>query len=338
MFTQLLLVHLYRPFLKYTKTNTPLPPHVSPRKICTQAASAISKLMRMYKRTYGLKQICNIVVYIAHTACTIHLLNLPEKNAQRDVIHGLRNLEEMAEGWLCARRTLRILDISATKWQVELPTEASALFERTHTKWGSWGAWDQVTSSSTFGASAITHAKLHSTVISPRRFSPSANPIPLAQGTEPVQPNPSSVMEVSMGLQYPSTAIMAAFMPQMHAARLQQGPRPEFASPQPTYLRPMSQVHYQIPAIAAYGPSVHSSPNAWYGTSCASAASQNTAPGSTAPPGGFDGMDDLVGQSQDWWSRKAAALGLGMENWGGLWSPDIPNPHFQYENNHSHFM
>src|ERR1700745_775634 len=102
MFNQLLLIHLYRPFLKYTKTHPPLPSHVSPRKICIQAASAISKLMRMYKRTYGLKQICNIVVYIAHTACTIHLLNLPEKNAQRDVIHGLRNLEEMAECWLCA--------------------------------------------------------------------------------------------------------------------------------------------------------------------------------------------------------------------------------------------
>ena len=93
--------------------------------------------MRIYKSTYGLKQICNIVVYIDQTACTIHLLNLPEKNAQRDIIHGLKNLEEMAEGWLCARRTLRILDISATKWQVELSFEASALFERTHAKWGS---------------------------------------------------------------------------------------------------------------------------------------------------------------------------------------------------------
>src|SRR5882762_2838957 len=103
MFHQLLFIHLYRPFLKYTKSTTVLPPHVSPRKLCIQAASAISKILRIYKRSYGLRQVCNIVIYIAHSACTIHLLNLPEKNAKRDVIHGLRNLEEIAESWLCAR-------------------------------------------------------------------------------------------------------------------------------------------------------------------------------------------------------------------------------------------
>ncbi|PYH96308.1 nitrogen assimilation transcription factor nirA, partial [Aspergillus ellipticus CBS 707.79] len=146
MFYQLLLIHLYRPFLKYTKNNSPLPQHVSPRKLCTQAASAISKLLRMYKRTYGFKQICNVAVYMAHTALTVHLLNLPEKNAQRDVIHGLRHLEEMGESWLCARRTLRILEISANKWHVELPREATNTFEQTHAKWGSWGSWDQALS------------------------------------------------------------------------------------------------------------------------------------------------------------------------------------------------
>jgi hypothetical protein len=111
MFFQLLYIHLFRPFLKYNPNNSPLPAHVSPRKLCTQAAAMISKLLRLYKRSHGLRQICNICVYIAHSACTIHLLNLPEKNAKRDIIHGVKHLEEIAEGWLCARRTLGILSV-----------------------------------------------------------------------------------------------------------------------------------------------------------------------------------------------------------------------------------
>ncbi|KMU87954.1 nitrate assimilation regulatory protein nirA [Coccidioides immitis H538.4] len=60
MFFQLLFIHLYRPFLKYTKATSPLPQHVSPRKLCTQSASMISKLLRIYKRSYNLRQICNV--------------------------------------------------------------------------------------------------------------------------------------------------------------------------------------------------------------------------------------------------------------------------------------
>lgn len=136
MFFQLLFIHLFRPFLKYSPNNSPLPSHVSPRKLCTQAAQMISKLLRLYKRSHGLRQICNIAVYIAHSACTIHLLNLPEKNAKRDIIHGVKHLEEIAEGWLCARRTLSILSVLAKRWDVELPEEAATVLARTDSKFG----------------------------------------------------------------------------------------------------------------------------------------------------------------------------------------------------------
>jgi hypothetical protein len=43
MFFQLLYIHLFRPFLKYNQATSPLPAHVSPRKLCTQAAAMISK-------------------------------------------------------------------------------------------------------------------------------------------------------------------------------------------------------------------------------------------------------------------------------------------------------
>lgn len=136
MFFQLLFIHLFRPFLKYKQSHSPLPAHVSPRKFCTHAATMISKLLRLYKRTHGLRQICNIAVYITHSACTIHLLNLPDKNAARDIVHGVKHLEEIAESWICARRTLGILDAVARRWKTDLPEEAIRTLQRTDAKFG----------------------------------------------------------------------------------------------------------------------------------------------------------------------------------------------------------
>jgi hypothetical protein len=336
MFYQLLIIHLYRPFLKYTKANTPLPSHVSPRKICTQAAAAVSKLMRVYKRSYGLKQICNIAVYIAHTACTIHLLNLPDKNAQRDVIHGLRNLEEMAEGWLCARRTLRILDISATKWQVTLPPEATSIFERTHHKWGSWGSWDQTTTpSASDESSPIATSATFQPATSPSRFSaglPQYQPRHTDSSSSlPTNPNANTNPVPMVGLasskpQYPSSTTTPSLQPvsyppmAVHPSLQPQLQRPEFAPPEPTYLRP--SVTYQFPAMTVNAPSPSSPRQTWYDGIGAQIQPQNTTPASTASPvSGYDGTENLVEESQDWWSRNAALYNsLGMDGWGGGWS------------------
>ncbi|KAJ2907356.1 nitrogen assimilation transcription factor nira [Zalerion maritima] len=142
MFFHLQYIHLFRPFLKYTASASPLPSHVSPRRICSSNAGNISKLMRLYKKTYNLRQICNIAVYMIHSACTIHLLNLPEKTAKRDVIHSVKHLEEIAEDWLCGRRTLSILSVLARKWNVELPEEASIVLKRTDEKFGTFATSD----------------------------------------------------------------------------------------------------------------------------------------------------------------------------------------------------
>lgn len=95
--------------------------------------------MRLYKKLYNVRQICNIAVYMLHSACTIHLLNLPEKTAKRDIIHGVKHLEEVAEDWPCARRTLSILSVLARKWNCELPEEAAAVLQRTDEKYGHLG-------------------------------------------------------------------------------------------------------------------------------------------------------------------------------------------------------
>lgn len=136
MFFHLQFIHLFRPFLKYSPTSSPLPSHISPRRICTSNAGAISKLMRLYKKNWNLRQICNIAVYMTHSACTIHLLNLPEKTAKRDFTHGVKQLEEISEDWLCARRTLSILSVLARKWNCVVPDDAVQILQRADELYG----------------------------------------------------------------------------------------------------------------------------------------------------------------------------------------------------------
>lgn len=320
MFYQVLLIHLYRPFLKYTKSTSPLPQHVSPRKLCTQAASAISKLLRIYKRSYGFSQIVNIVVYIAHTACTIHLLNMPEKNAQRDVIHGLRHLEEMAESWLCARRTLRILDISANKWQIQLPNEAAVIFERTHTKWGSWGSWDLVTSPTSSDESPTVGTAQPSGAMA-GKFSSLGNDLP-GGNVEPSAQGPADMVGVVTPQYQPEPSIPTS-VPTVPAAQAQnpasaQVPQNGPPLPEPTYLRPASHMFYPIQPVPL------SQNDGWYGGQENQLPKQETSAGTEASSmTGFDPAESLVEESQDWWSRNPTTLNLGVEHWDG-WQHGMP--------------
>jgi hypothetical protein len=68
------------------------------------------------------------------------MLNLPDKNARRDIVHGVKHLEEIAEGWLCARRTLGILSMLARRWKYDLPEEAAAVLARTDSRFGRYAS------------------------------------------------------------------------------------------------------------------------------------------------------------------------------------------------------
>ncbi|KAF9765697.1 Nitrogen assimilation transcription factor nit-4 [Fusarium sp. DS 682] len=134
MFFHLQYIHLFRPFLKYSPNSSPLPPHVSPRRICTANAGAISKLLRLYKKLWNLRQICNIAVYM--------------------------HLEEIAEDWLCARRTLSILSVLARKWNCELPEDAAFVLHRADEKYGTYSTSDVPSPHSQAGASPLSDGGL----------------------------------------------------------------------------------------------------------------------------------------------------------------------------------
>ena len=307
MFFQLLFIHLYRPFLKYTRTTSPLPSHVSPRKYCTQAAGAISKLLRLYKRTYGLRQICNIAVYIAHSACTIHLLNLPDKNAKRDIIHGVKHLEEIGDCWTCARRTLRMLHISAQKWKTELPEEAAATFARTESKW-----------TSEPGPSPT------SDVVYPNKMSPQSNDRSSQSSTD--QPLNGQPLQMS----HPS-------IPHMHNGLLP-GLAPSPVSSASDARRssgglslPPKTAQELARAASKNKPATQLSKeqqDRWNAHQAARRQSTANGVGSSGTASAnaavlFGGVDSLVEESQDWWLKDQSALALGFDNWidtGGNWS------------------
>lgn len=130
MFHQTLYIHLCRPFLKSSAATNSTLAHLDPRKACIGAASTMSKYLRFYKRRYGLRQICNIAGYFIHSACTIHLLNLQQPLAGRDIIQGLKGLEEMGECWLVAKRSLVIIGVFVKRRGIQLPEEAEGVLKR----------------------------------------------------------------------------------------------------------------------------------------------------------------------------------------------------------------
>ena len=268
MFFQLLYIHLFRPFLKYSQANSPLPAHVSPRKMCTHAAATISKLLRLYKRTYGLRQICNIAVYIAHSACTIHLLNLPEKNARRDIIHGVRQLEEIAEGWLCARRTLSILSAQVRKWKTELPDEAVEVLTRADTKYGYLTATD---GQSPRSDTTSPHTRLHTS--SPPMQNPEAGFSP-AYGL----PNGSTIAGLSQQRGAPpNISLPTQTTVNYNSASQQQSyMHPQLPKTQWAQSRPVNETR----------PQSHSSPSSLFG--------------------GVDSL--LLEEPQDWWLKDQSTL------------------------------
>lgn len=277
MFFQLLFIHLFRPFLKYHQATSPLPANVSPRKICTHAAATISKLLRLYKRNYGLRQICNIAVYIAHSACTIHLLNLPEKNARRDIIHGVKHLEEIAESWLCARRTLHILNVLARRWKVSLPEEAAAVLTRADVKFG-------FTSTQT-------------------PESPKWDPgSPLTfQRITPV-PNTTGSINGDITYKAPVNGNYKEAAPKLEDPLATEVIQDSFAMIPDLSSSTRSQ-NFSIPEIQR---------DLWKQDQAQRSASRQAR---TSPSVLFGGVDSLIEESQDWWMKDQSALAVGFDNW-----------------------
>ncbi|KAF2723790.1 hypothetical protein K431DRAFT_282484 [Polychaeton citri CBS 116435] len=305
MFFQLLFIHLFRPFLKYTQATSPLPANVSPRKLCTQAAATISKLLRLYKRSHGLRQICNIAVYIAHSACTIHLLNLPDKNARRDIIHGVKHLEEIAEGWLCARRTLSVLSTLARKWNIDLPEEAATVLARAEVKFGQFQSSESLSPSSQRRPSEVS--------VTPQFASVQLWPNNLPQAQQPVQNNFMNTMQHVPGYAQNPNQLNRP----IHYSNSAGGPA---TAPVRSSLVNRGDYHFSLPPQnaddlrAQQYPSHVTTPA--HTVSDDQSRSHQRSPG-TSPSDMFGGVEQLIRENMDWVYKDQAQIASGFDNWTG---------------------
>jgi hypothetical protein len=255
--------------------------------LCTQAAGMISKLMRLYKRSHGLRQICNVTVYIMHSACTIHLLNLPDKNARRDIIHGIKHLEEIGEGWLGARRTLSILSVMARKWKIELPEEAATVLARAETKFSP----HSTDTPSPMARRASMLAMMGTSETQPAQRAQQLPPQQRPAWTQAQQAMLANASAPMYG-QVPFNATQSTASP--------------FAMP-PQSASDIRATNY---------PSAQSTPfNGLQPISAESPTGTYTA--APSPSDMFGGVEQLLRESQDWVFRDQAQLASGFGNWGG---------------------
>ncbi|CAK43164.1 uncharacterized protein An18g02340, partial [Aspergillus niger] len=92
--------------------------------------------------------------------------------------------------------------------------------------------------------------------------------------------------------------------------------------PEPTYLRPVTNAYNQFQPVPVAQQEV------WYGPDeeqiRAFTTGQNIPATTTSSPiTPFDGPENLVEESQDWWSREPSAMTFGMDHWVPGWNPSI---------------
>ncbi|KAH8156614.1 hypothetical protein CIB48_g11632 [Xylaria polymorpha] len=213
---------------------------------CSAHFSVIPQRLHPYHHTFPPGEYALRMRELFQT-CTIHLLNLPEKTARRDIIHGVRHLEEIAEDWLCGRRALSILSVLCRKWRVELPDEAAQVLQRTDERWGTFNTSDVPSPRSHI---IVTTTSTTKNTPSPRQGHGSQSP-PSHVIPEPSAPSPSIIPKTTS----PPDVIAGSILPppNFHTQPSLTGQmmNDSAAVGKPTVdLRGLNSSHWQPPSIS----------------------------------------------------------------------------------------
>lgn len=79
---------------------------------------------------------------MVYLVCIIYMFNLFEKIVKRDIIYGIKYLEEIVEDWLCVCRILFIFSVFVWKWNVEFFEEVFLVFNCIDEKYGMFSILD----------------------------------------------------------------------------------------------------------------------------------------------------------------------------------------------------
>lgn len=119
------IIHLFRPFLRVSFVQNTKPP----REICTEAAIAVSELMKLYSRTYSMRRAYFVIVHSAMSAAIIHLVNISGQNSSTtmaveaadylsDII---RMLHEMHPTYPIMAQYFKVIRGLVSKWVPVVP-------------------------------------------------------------------------------------------------------------------------------------------------------------------------------------------------------------------------
>jgi len=229
---------------------------------------------------------------------------LPEKNAKRDILHGIKQLEEMGECWTAARRTLRVLCVCAEKWEIELPDEAQATFARTRFRWG-------LADPNTGSMSPDTLASMTQQISSSLVSEPTARNL-----QQDVYAPQQSLATWRAALPQGQFGLSAAMAP----------------SPAETVDTRRSSGNFSLPPYSATDltrgigrirPSTHltkEQQEAWNALQARMAVqsgqrSRSSVPANANASSLFGGVESLIEEAQDWWYNDQNQLAMGFDNW-----------------------
>ena len=117
------MLHLFRPFLKVSLTNSKF----SPRDICKACANHGTSIIGTYRQIYGLRRIPLVATHILLSTSIIHLLDLPNSSSAHDLALDITCLREISTNHSFSNRSLHIILALSQQWKIPLPSEVAQI-------------------------------------------------------------------------------------------------------------------------------------------------------------------------------------------------------------------
>jgi hypothetical protein len=220
----------------------------------------------------------------------------------------VKHLEEIAEDWLCARRTLSIISVLARKWKSELPEEALTVLARTDAKYGFFSTADVPSpKSDTSVPTPPSAASPHTHAPQPPNKVKSQNPLVESLYSYPLPPNQSTS---NIDGKTPGAPSQRNFQHAVNSSSSSSATGSMTISMEPQIIPASYSGNYST-SISNSRPD-HPTANRM---APSETASSNTHLLPKVNPTNLFNSVDMLAQSQNTWLRDQANMAVGFDNW-----------------------